>query len=215
MNAGDVPALRAPMATSRPPFDKVTIAFHWATVLMVLTMFATAWMHMHSHNGVLRTNLLLIHRSLGTTIWVGTVVRLAWRLTNAKFPPFPAKTTKIYGAFVQASEYSLYALLLSLPATGLASTLFRGHQFALLFWQFPMLLPEDNALHAAFHWAHQIGAWALGILVAVHSVVALVHHFLLRNDVLQCMAPVLRAKRHKREFWPHNIIRRPSFARES
>jgi cytochrome b561 len=178
-------------------------------------MFATAWLHMYAHNGVLRANLLLIHRSLGTTIWVGTAVRLAWRLTNAKLPPFPTKTTKIHRAFVQGSEYCLYGLLLSLPATGLTSTLFRGRQFALLFWQFPILLPEDNALHAVFHWAHQIGAWALGILVAVHSVAALVHHFLLRDDVLQCMAPVLKAKQHKREFWPRNIMRRPSFAKES
>jgi cytochrome b561 len=216
MNAGGVPnVLRTPVATSRPPFDKVMIAFHWATVLMVFAMFATAWLHTYTHNGVLRASLLLIHRSLGTTIWVGTVVRLAWRLTNAKLPPFPTKTTKIHRGFVQASEYSLYGLLLSLPATGLASTLFRGRQFGLLFWQFPILLPEDNARHAVFHWAHQIGAWALGILVAVHSVAALVHHFLLRDDVLQCMAPVLKAKRHKREFRPRNIIRRPSFAKES
>jgi hypothetical protein len=29
------------------------------------------------------------------------------------------------------------------------------------------------------------------------------------------MAPVLKAKQHKREFWPRNIMRRPSFAKES
>ena len=28
----------------RPPFDRVTIGLHWATVLLVLTLFASAWL---------------------------------------------------------------------------------------------------------------------------------------------------------------------------
>jgi cytochrome b561 len=29
----------------RPPFDAVTMALHWATVILVLSMFVTAWLH--------------------------------------------------------------------------------------------------------------------------------------------------------------------------
>src|SRR5262245_46193686 len=29
----------------RPPFDRVTIGLHWATILVVLTLFASAWLH--------------------------------------------------------------------------------------------------------------------------------------------------------------------------
>jgi cytochrome b561 len=198
-----------PIDARRPPFDSVTIGFHWATVLFVLATFASAWLHSQSHDDVLRPLLLQIHRSLGVTIWVTTVLRLAWRLTHAKLPPFPSDMTKIHRNIVKASEYCLYALLLSQPATGLGATLLRGRQFAIFWWRIPQLMPEDTALRAAFHLAHQFGAWALGCLVAGHAAAALIHHFVLRDDVLQCMAPGIATDRHKQEFLPARVIRNP------
>jgi cytochrome b561 len=175
----------------RPPFDNVTIYLHWATVLLVLAMFGSAWLRSQSHDDVFKAILLQIHRSLGMTIWVATVLRLAWRLTNAKLPPFPASMRDAHRKFVFASEYGLYALLLVQPVTGLAATLFRGRQFALFVLQIPQVVPEDTALSATFHLAHEFGAWGLGALVAGHAAAALFHHFVLRDDVLECMAPVM------------------------
>jgi len=158
---------------------------------MVLAMFASAWLHARAHGEAFKAILLQAHRSLGVTIWVITVLRLAWRLTNAKLPPFPIAMTKIHRAFVQASEYCLYGLLLSQPATGLGDALFRGREFALFLWRIPQLVAADPALRTSFYFAHQLGAWLLGVLVAGHAAAALVHHFILRDDVLKCMAPMI------------------------
>jgi cytochrome b561 len=185
-----------PLGARRPPFDSVTIAFHWATVLMMLAMFASAWMHSHSHDHAFKAILLQIHRSLGVTIWVATALRLAWRLTSAKLPPFPQSMPKVQQRLAKASEYGLYALLLFQPATGLAAALVRGRQFAIFLWQIPQLIPEDHALLAAFDLAHKLGAWTLGALILGHAAAGLIHHFVLRDDVLQCMAPVITTERH-------------------
>ena len=186
---------KTPLVPGRSPFDQVTIAFHWATVLIVLAMFATAWWHTHAHAGAFRSSLLQFHRSLGVTIWLVTAARLAWRLSHAKLPPFPSQMRKTHRTLVKASEYSLYCLLLIQPLTGFAATLSRGRPFAIFLWQFPSLLSEHTALEAVFYCAHQLGACALGALVAGHAAAALVHHFVLRDDVLECMAPVLKAER--------------------
>jgi cytochrome b561 len=191
---------RTPIGARRPPFDSVTIAFHWATVLIVLAMFATAWLHSMSHDDAVKAILLQTHRSLGVTIWVATVLRLAWRLTNAKLPPFPSHMTDIHRAIVKGSEYCLYALLLIQPATGLADTLLRGRHFALFFWQIPPLVPADAALRGAFQLAHLLGAYAFGALVIGHAGAALFHHFVLRDDVLHCMAPVMPTERPNRDL---------------
>src|SRR5512138_1480990 len=75
----------APINARRPPFDRLTIGLHWGTVLLVLVLFASAWLHAFAET--LRSDfipvLLKIHRSSGVTIWVVTALRLAWRLTNA------------------------------------------------------------------------------------------------------------------------------------
>jgi superoxide oxidase len=196
-----------PMKARRPPFDSVTICFHWATVFIVLAMFATAWLHSQSHDDVHKALLLQIHRSLGVTIWVATVLRLAWRLTNAKLPPFPSNMTKLHRVIVKVSEHGLYALLLIQPASGMAATLLRGRQFALFFGEIPQLMTKDTALLATFDLAHKLGAWALGALILGHAAAALIHHFVLGDDVLQCMAPVIATGPQKQEFFPGRVIR--------
>jgi Prokaryotic cytochrome b561 len=115
-----------------------------------------------------------------------------WRLTNASLPPFPTQMTKLHRATVKLSEYGLYALLLGQPVTGLLTTLFSGRPFALLLWQFSPLIPRDEMLRAAFHLSHELGAWALAALAVGHAAAALFHHFVLRDDVLECMAPVMQ-----------------------
>ena len=181
-------------AAWRPPFDGLTIGLHWATVLLVLVLFASAWLHALAEvrQSDFTPVLLQIHRSSGVTIWVVTVLRLAWRLTSASLPPFPTQMTKLHRATVKLSEYGLYALLLGQPATGLLTTLFGGRPFALYSWALPPLMPRDEMLQAAFHFSHELGAWALAALALGHAAAALFHHFVLRDDVLVCMAPVIQ-----------------------
>jgi cytochrome b561 len=179
----------------RPPFDRITIGIHWVTVLIVLALFSSAWLHAYSHDGVHKALLLQIHRSLGVTIWMITIMRLLWRLTHAALPPFPASMSRLHRAFVQMSEYALYALLLVQPVTGMAATLLRGRQFGLFFWHVPPLMPESRTIWISLEGIHEIGACAFGALILGHAAAALFHHFVLRDDVLECMAPVIATAR--------------------
>jgi cytochrome b561 len=176
----------------RPSFDGLTIGLHWGTVLLVLALFTSAWLHAlaEARQSDFTPVLLQIHRSVGVTIWIVTALRLAWRLTNASMPPFPAQMTKLHRATVKLSEYGLYALLLA-QATGLLTTLFGGRPVALFFWQFSPPIARDDMLRAAFHFSHELGAWALAALAVSHAGAALFHHFVLRDDVLERMAPVI------------------------
>jgi cytochrome b561 len=184
----------------RQPFDSVSVCLHWMTAVLLLGMFASAWLHSmaEAQESVYASGFLQIHRSLGATIWVATGLRLAWRLTNAYLPPFPTDMTKVHRAIVQWSEYGLYALLLVLPVTGLGATLYNGRPFALFFWHIPQLVTQDKAISTAFHSVHELGAWSLGALAACHAAAALFHHFVLRKDTLKCMAPAITMAGRKR-----------------
>jgi cytochrome b561 len=84
--------------------------------------------------------------------------------------------------------------LLIQPATGLAQTILRGRPFEVFGWTIPQLVARDVALVGIFHAAHEIGAWCLFALAGAHAAAALVHHFVLRDDVLEAMAPALRRR---------------------
>jgi len=192
---GDRASVReAPINARRPAFDGATISLHWATVVLVLAVFSSAWLHALAEvrHSEFTPVLLQIHRSFGVTIWFVTALRLAWRLTSASLPPFPRQMTKLHRAAVMLSEYGLYALLLVQPATGLLTTLAGGRPFALFLWRLSPVMPRDEMLQTTFHLAHELGAWALAVLTVSHAAAALFHHFVLRDDVLECMAPVIR-----------------------
>jgi cytochrome b561 len=190
-----------PIDVRRPSFDRLTMSLHWVTLFLVLALFATAWLQadVDVQHGDLAPVLLQIHRSFGVTIWILTALRLAWRLTRASLPPFPAQMARLHRATVKLSEYGLYALVLAQPATGLLATFSGGRPFALFVWQVPALMLRHEVLRAWLHFSHQLGAWALAALVLGHAAAALFHHFVLRDDVLECMAPVMRRHGARRD----------------
>jgi superoxide oxidase len=186
-------------AAGRPPFDGLTRGLHWATAIFVLVLFVTAWLHeLNEENGVFGPLLLQIHRSVGVMVWMVTALRLAWRLTGARLPPFPAQMSAAHRIAVKASEYGLYALLLGQPLTGLFATLYGGRPFTLLAWKIAPLLRPDDVIGAWFHAAHAFGAWTLAIMVAGHAGMALIHHVVIGDDVLACMAPEIATPRNAR-----------------
>jgi superoxide oxidase len=183
----------------RTSFDGVTIAFHWATVLVVLGLLTTALWHAQSHDDMTKALMLRIHRSLGVSVWTATAFRLVWRMTNAKLPPFPDEMTDIHRMLVKITEYCLYALLIVQPLTGFVATIARGRSFLLFWWHIPPLISHYPTLRAVLLSAHRIGAWTFGILIMGHAVAALIHYFVFRDNVLQRMAPVIGSARSVRK----------------
>jgi Zn-dependent protease len=58
--------------------------------------------------------------------------------------------------------------------------------------------------------AHEIGAWTLAALATAHAAAVLFLHFVLRDDVLHCMAPVIPAPPRKPEFSFRQVFGRSS-----
>jgi superoxide oxidase len=192
MNSDQSSSAGAATQGVRPPFDRFTITLHWITVLIVLSLLVSGLLHTQVEERYWAARLLRVHRSLGVTIWILTAIRLGWRFTGAKFPEFPASMTPVHRLGARLSEYALYALLLLQPVTGIAQSIFRGRPLEVFAWNIPPFVAKDPALVGTFQVAHEFGAWCVIGLVALHATAALFHHFILRDDVLETMAPVLR-----------------------
>jgi len=176
-------------------FDPVSITLHWATVVLLAVMFASIWgrgvMGEDTPAGV---GLLTVHRSAGVTLWVVAVCRLGWRLTFALRPPLPASVSPLQARASAVTEGGLYILLLVQPFTGLMQTLARGRPFQLFMFEAPQAMDRDRGLAMLFHEAHELAAWLLLGLVALHVGAALLHGLVLKDGVLQTMLPRRRRK---------------------
>jgi cytochrome b561 len=174
-------------------FDDVSIGLHWATAVLVVAMFASAWSIGLAQDGAAATALLTLHRSLGVTLWVLAIARLGWRLRFARRPPLPASVPALQRLAATVTEGALYVLLLLQPLTGLAQTLTRGKPFQVFLIQAPAMMARNKALTGVFHEIHELAAWAFLGLIAVHLGAALFHRLVLKDRVLQSMWPAPRA----------------------
>jgi cytochrome b561 len=184
-----LPAERTPTLVPASRFDGVSLGLHWASVVLIAALFASAWSLALAQDGGASAAILTLHRSVGVSLWVLALVRLGWRLRFAVRPALPADMPQLQKAAAAVSEGALYVLMLIQPLTGLAQSVTRGRPFQLFVFQAPRLMTRDKGLTGLFHNIHELGAWLLLSLIGLHIAAALFHGLVRRDGVLQSMWP--------------------------
>ena len=88
----------------------------------------------------------------------------------------------------RATHVLLYALMLAIPLVGWLYTSAAGFPVVYLkLVQLPDLVSKDKELAALLKLMHQVLAWSLSGVVALHVAAALKHHFIDRDATLKRM----------------------------
>jgi cytochrome b561 len=162
-------------------------ALHWLTVFLILMILPVAWVMMSLPEGPEQSRMLVVHRSLGVTIFAVAVLRLAWRSTHPA-PPLPSDTPRVMQWISQLTHWLLYALLLLMPITGyLQSGDGRPVSYFGLF-DLPAL-PKDKALGDVAKVLHLLGQWGVYTLVGLHVGATVWHVAIRRDGLLDRMIP--------------------------
>jgi len=187
--------MRAVGYSARGVFDQATRLMHWLTAGLMLSAFALAFSIDLATSRAAHTVFLQLHRSVGLTIWVLTLFRLAWRYF-AKYPDWPSDMSQTMRVAAMTSEYAFYALLLAQPLLGLLQTNAHGDTVNLfLLGQLPALIEKNRPLAHQLLTAHKAVGFSLLGLVVLHVSAALFHHFWRRDDALTAMLPAAAAWR--------------------
>jgi cytochrome b561 len=190
--------MRAVGNSERGVFDQATRLMHWLTAGLVLSAFLLAFSIDLATSRALHTAFLQLHRSVGLTVWLVTLCRLAWRCF-AKYPDWPSDMSQTMRVAAMASEYALYALLLAQPVLGILQTNAHGDRVALFFiGQLPALIEKNRPLAQQLLTVHKAVGFSLLGLIALHVSAALFHHFWRRDDTLTAMLPAAAAWRTPR-----------------
>lgn len=163
------------------------IAFHWVIAALVLS---NLWLGLFRGSLPIEWKVMPVHKSVGITILVLTLGRIAWRLTH-KPPHLPDAMPHWEKRAAKTVHFVFYALLLILPLTGwlMSSNPERPRPFAWFFLFDVPVLPATPQIASNAHQAHVLLGWAMAALVAIHVAAALRHHFVLRDRVLARMLP--------------------------
>jgi cytochrome b561 len=178
---------------AKPPavrrYDRISVALHWLTVLLLLAMFGTAWAREAAAGGDSAASLLEWHRSMGVAVWTLTLARLLWKTKKARQPRLPASMSRIQRRLARGTEMALYILLLTQPISGVVQSVARGKALALDGLTLPALMARDKGLTQLAHAIHEKAALVLLALIGLHALAAMFHGIVRRDGVLQSMLP--------------------------
>jgi cytochrome b561 len=133
--------------------------------------------------------MVLAHMSFGVLLTAVLVSRIAWRLS-----PGHGVAPAVSGLEALASKTVhalLYLMLVAQALLGFALRWGAGRAMPFFGLQLPSVIPRVAApgrqlIAAAHHW----NGWAIIMLAGGHAVVALGHHFVVRDRVLTRMLPL-------------------------
>ncbi|EJT04322.1 cytochrome b/b6 domain-containing protein [Rhizobium sp. CCGE 510] len=170
-------------------YDRLTISLHWLTALLVVALFAAAYVwNALPHGTPMRKSLQAIHISLGLLFTVAFIVRLVWRSSGGRrLAPAEAGITSVLS---KGMHWLLYGLLIAQMVLGFLLRWAQGEPFSFFgLFSVPSLLAPDKPLSKTYEWLHNDAAWIIIVLAAGHALAALAHHYFLRDSVLKRMLP--------------------------
>lgn len=167
-------------------YSLAAIFLHWAIAALLAFQIAVGWAL--GSLGARGFSLFQLHKSVGITILLLTVARIAIRW----WKPRPAKLEGGWqGALASAVHIGLYAFMLGAPLTGWALVSTAKVKVPTLFFGVIPLphLPLPASVNGLAESGHSLIAW-LGIaLFALHVAGALRHHVLMRDGLIWRMVP--------------------------
>jgi cytochrome b561 len=172
------------------------IALHWLIALIIAALIVIGWRMVHGGMDAAETfDAYQLHKSLGFLALALTVARLAARMGFASPPkPRAPRWERRLASFTQGA---LIVLTIGASVAGWlvvsASPLPIPIRFFDLFVILNIARP-DAALFGLATLAHEVAAWTIAGLVALHAAGALKHHLVDRDDVLKRMLPAVREK---------------------
>jgi cytochrome b561 len=132
--------------------------------------------------------LILIHKTLGVTLLILVVIRLALRLHYGA-PPLPADLPPAMKLGARLSHLALYGLMIIMPLLGLGMLWAAAYPVVLDGGiQIPALLPQSDRVHTLLWNAHFYLGFAFFALVLLHLAAALFHALVRRDGVFGTIA---------------------------
>lgn len=173
------------MASHSEVGHRARIYFHWITLLLVSAAYVIGVWHDGIDDPDVRLFWLDCHRAIGLAVLGLTTLRLAGRLI-LPFEPIHEQD-KLLHQLARLADIGIFLGLLALPLLGWAESSAKMHKFKLFGARLPALVHHNPELGERLAQWHEWTAWALLGLIGLHSMAAIYHHFVLRDDMLTDM----------------------------
>ncbi len=179
----------ATLAASR--YSRGAMVFHWTIATLIIMNFIGAFVAEDLPKPE-AAQIMGAHKAMGITILILSIGRLVWRITKP-VPPLSAGLKAWEVALAKVTHSLLYFLMIAIPASGwiMHSAFSAGKSISFFgLFAYPGLpMAQDKATAGLFHEVHEVMAFAMLGLLALHLAGALKHQFIDRDGSIWRMLP--------------------------
>jgi len=170
-------------------YGTLAITLHWLIALLVFAQIWLGWwmIEIPKYPVGVRAAWFNLHKSIGLSIALLIVLRLAWRMRQAP-PPLPAALPRWQARAAGVNHFLLYAALLVQPLVGYLGSSFSGYPVRYFGIKLPGWGWEWPAAKDFLSQVHLGLAWLVTLLVLAH-ITAAVAHLVKRDGIFQRMLP--------------------------
>lgn len=194
---------------SQHELTKIGRYLHWIAAVVILALMIIGFYMVNTESW----GLYDWHKSIGLMALLLIVVRMIYRLKRGWLKP-----VRQYPRHELLASHIVHWLLLvgvlAIPLTGMLYSGASGHGFGVFGWRLMPenhdatgVVPHDEVLALWGQQAHSLLGYGLAIVIALHLLGALKHHFLDRDDTLRRMLGRSNVTRRERSQHPIHSIK--------
>ena len=177
-------------SNSATRYSNLSIALHWLMLVLLVVVYACMELKGFFPKGsdpriLMKNTHFMLGLSVFALVWLRLAARFAGGAAPAITPPAPAWQLLLS----KGVHLALYALMIGMPLGGWIILSAEGQPIPFFGLELPALVEKNRGLAEQFEELHEIGASVGYVLIGVHAVAALFHHYFMRDNTLRRMLP--------------------------
>ncbi|HAT1864028.1 TPA: cytochrome b [Legionella pneumophila] len=167
-------------------YDTITRLLHWVIAFLLIGLISIGWYMMSIEDQPYSGWYFNLHKSFGLIAAMLIFFRLIWRFTH-KPAPLPSSVPHWQAILSRAIHLLLYLCMLIMPITGFIGASYSKHGVIFFGVELPSWVNKSHAISEQFFEVHEVVAWTLVVLIALHILAAMKHLVINKDKVFQRM----------------------------
>ena len=156
--------------------------FHWISFVILIAQIPFGFYLVGLEFSDRRIDLENIHILIGITVFYITLFRLVWKFFNSS----PTEGNSFFKGQIliaKVNHFFLYLSIFTITISGILKKLYMGEKLNFLFFSYGF--KKDNfQLADLYYEVHIYANYLLIVLVALHILAVIVHHFIFKDKIL-------------------------------